>query len=835
MSDTESPPPSESEQRVADTSSISLTGDYGRLNEILIPIIPDIPRLSEVHKQLANAKYIACFDLPRAFYQILMHEEDIPKTAIVIPGRKIEFLRAPFGFSTVPAHFQKQLNNILGSDHTWIYIDDLIDTAATFEDFINHIAWILKQCRAHNIRLSAKKSIITTKAYPIRIVGTIFHNGQRLPDPTKTEAITQLNFPSNITELRSFLGSINFLRDFIPNLASLRAPLDELLRKNSKYSPCKTHREAFDQLINHVKKIIPLTIPDDHHPLIMTTDASSTGIGAALFVELPPYAPNKPLKDRSLKPVSFFSRKLTKTQQNWPTIKQELFAIIESLRYEPHHEFLFGRCFELHTDHRNLLFLLNSSTSNPLIERWKPILFDYDFTMHHVDGPSNLWADLLSRSYTHQLKSSMATDNDLCLYAELDELLPHLDTQTLLNDTDLRTEFLSTIHKENAHLSKTRMLQKLKSLKLDTSHFKENVDSIIDNCGICQKFSSSSFSSPPLTGKLFSHLPFQSLHLDSIGPLQDDSDGNKYILVMTDAFTRFSILKAIPNITAETIANALISSVFCMFGLPESIRTDNGPEFDNRLFAALLKSLHIKHTFSYPHHHESNGLAERRNRDIRSTLNRFAAEYNNRANWSKLIPFTQLIINSFPCSSTGFAPFTLLFGANTSPRRNIIDHILSSPISNFKLDSRTKAKTFLLDLENTLTSLWLSAENQQDSFTKPHLKHEPLFKIGDLVLRKSDNKNKFIKHTGPFVVLEILGSNGYKIGSIVNDSSYNVSQYQLLPFLPNELNDNARTVAALDSSEFIVENITDHRIEDNQFLSEISQRAYFVATIREPS
>ncbi|KAL0251902.1 hypothetical protein GEMRC1_001114 [Eukaryota sp. GEM-RC1] len=83
-----------------------LTGDYSKINEILVTGISDIPKLSEIHEKLSRANFIACFDLPRAFHQIPVLEQDIPKTAIAIPGRKIEYLRAPFGFANIPGHIQ---------------------------------------------------------------------------------------------------------------------------------------------------------------------------------------------------------------------------------------------------------------------------------------------------------------------------------------------------------------------------------------------------------------------------------------------------------------------------------------------------------------------------------------------------------------------------------------------------------------------------------------------------------------------------------------------------------------------------------------------------------
>ncbi|KAL0240025.1 hypothetical protein GEMRC1_010132 [Eukaryota sp. GEM-RC1] len=692
-----------------------------------------------------NSNFIACFDLPRAFHQIPVLERDIPKTAIAIPGRKIEYLRAPFGFANIPGHFQKQISNILDSHHTWIYIDDLTEFETTYENFRNNLVWILSTCREHNIRLSPQKSIITTNKFPIRIVGTIFCNGQRLPDPNKTSALTELPFPKTSTELRSFLGCVNFLRDFIPNLSESRAKLDELINQD-RFEPSSEHEDCFNEIKAKVANIVPLTLPGPDSRLIVTTDASSKAIGATIFIETLPYQPNKPLSERSLKPVAFFSRKLTKCQQSWQTIKQELYAIVATLTYQPNRELLLGRHFELHTDHRNILFLLNNSENNPLFTRWKPILSEYEFSIHHIKGKDNQWADLLSR--LSQEETNVLT----CLTPADNEIFRNFDLQNLISDKESRFEFIDTIHRENGHLSKNRLLSRLKLWNLNPTLFKEDISTVLSNCGICQKFQELSFNNVSSTGKLFSNLPFQSVHVDMIGPLQQDALGNKYILAITDAFTRFSILCPTTDIRAETVADSIFTDVFCFFGLPESIRSDGGSEFDNTVLSAVLKRLNVKHMFSYPHHHESNGLAERRNKEIRSTLNKYTAELNERKNWSKLIPIIQLIINSIPCSSTGFSPFTLLFGTNTLPRRNVIEHIISQPASDVKLDNRTKATKYLLELETTLNELWNKANLTQASLVESRNPSTPLFKVGDLVLRKDLGKNKFLKHTGPFVV-----------------------------------------------------------------------------------
>ncbi|KAL0251097.1 hypothetical protein GEMRC1_000311 [Eukaryota sp. GEM-RC1] len=240
-------------------------------------------------------------------------------------------------------------------------------------------------------------------------------------------------------------------------------------------------------------------------------------------------------------------------------------------------------------------------------------------------------------------------------------------------------------------------------------------------------------------------------------------------------------------------------------------------KFDNTVLSADLKRLNVKHVFSYPHH-ESNGLAERRNQEIRSTLNKYTVELNERKNWSKLIPIIQLIINSIPCSSTGFSPFTVLFGTNTLPRRNVIEHIISQPASDVKLDNRTKATGYLLELETTLNELWNKANLTQSSLVESRNPTTPPLQSSRSCPKERLGQKQILETYRSFVVSEILGSNGYRIKSIVNESSYVVSQYHLIPFTPNILNDNAKRLAALDKDEFVVEDVLDHHNNEKELL-----------------
>ncbi|KAL0238087.1 hypothetical protein GEMRC1_012560 [Eukaryota sp. GEM-RC1] len=132
-----------------------------------------------------------------------------------------------------------------------------------------------------------------------------------------------------------------------------------------------------------------------------------------------------------------------------------------------------------------------------------------------------------------------------------------------------------------------------------------------------------------------------------MGPIPSDNEGMKYIFVFVDAFSRFTILKASKTNTANEVAYALIHSVIANYGIPFHIHSDNGSEFSNSVLTELFSLLNITNSFAIPHHHQSNGLVERRNRDVNQNLKRLIYDINDFQNWASHLPIIQLITQNF--------------------------------------------------------------------------------------------------------------------------------------------------------------------------------------------
>ncbi|KAL0236278.1 hypothetical protein GEMRC1_002860 [Eukaryota sp. GEM-RC1] len=188
-----------------------LTGDYSGspgINSLTKPMDAHLPRISDISLFLSKANFIATLDLPKAFWQLSLDPKDYLKTTLSIPGRSIYFKRAAFGLKNVPAFFQNVMENIFNMPNVFIYLDDVIIAAESFDILLETLKKIFELAKAHRVRFGLKKCAFVTSADPIKILGAIFHNKQRSIDPDRISAISNLPIPSTIGELRSFIGSL---------------------------------------------------------------------------------------------------------------------------------------------------------------------------------------------------------------------------------------------------------------------------------------------------------------------------------------------------------------------------------------------------------------------------------------------------------------------------------------------------------------------------------------------------------------------------------------------------------------------------------------------------
>lgn len=154
--------------------------------------------------------------------------------------------------------------------------------------------------------------------------------------------------------------------------------------------------------------------------------------------------------------------------------------------------------------------------------------------------------------------------------------------------------------------------------------------------------------------------PWSHLSMDFITKLPP-SQGNTIIMVVVDRFSKAGRFIPLPKLpTAKETAELIINHVFRVFGIPQDIVSDRGPQFCSRFWRAFCQLLGASVSLSSGFHPESNGQTERLNQDLETTLRCMAT--NNPSSWSSFIMWAEYAHNTLRSSATGMSPFECQFG-----------------------------------------------------------------------------------------------------------------------------------------------------------------------------
>jgi len=321
-------------------------GDYRKLNAITEPDRYPIPFLQDCVQFLHGATIFSTIDLVRAYQQIPVREEDIPKTVIITPFGLYEFPFMTFGLRNAAQTFQRFIDEVVrGLDFCYTYLDDIIVASSSPEEHRKHLKELFTRLQQFGIVINVAKCVFG--ASEVLFLG--HHISAKGPASQKVEAILNFPEPQNVKSLRRFLGMINFYHRFLPNIAHTQQPLQEAIisQKRNDQTPIdwtSERRAVFKKLKNELANTTLLAFPDPTAQFSVQTDASGSAIGAVL----------QQAQGQTWQPLSFFSRKLTSAQRNYSAYDRELLAIYAAIKH--FHFMLEGRNFFVLTDHKSITF-----------------------------------------------------------------------------------------------------------------------------------------------------------------------------------------------------------------------------------------------------------------------------------------------------------------------------------------------------------------------------------------------------------------------------------------------------------------------------------------------
>ncbi|BHF70280.1 hypothetical protein SprV_0301333000 [Sparganum proliferum] len=646
-------------------------GDYRALNNATIPDRYPVPHLQDFAGALFGKSVFSKIDLVRAFHQIPVAPEDVPKTAVTTPFGLFEFIRMPFGLRNAAQTFQRFIDRVLRDlPFVYAYIDDLLVASRNAEEHKEHLALVFDRLDQFGVVINPSKCVLGVPS-PDFLGHHVDAQGLR-PLSSKVEAIRDFPLPTSKRQLQRFLGMVNFYRRLLPNCADLMLPLTNML--SGPKGPLELTGEAltaFERIKNSLADATLLTHPAPEAQLSLMVDASTVAVGAVLQQHLA----------GSIQPLAFFSKKLLPAETRYSTFGRELLAIYLAVKHFRH--FLEGQEFTIFTDHKPLTFAIHSRSDKLSPREICHLDYISQFTsdIRHIDGSRNEVADALSRPSIAHLQLSPGIDlaemaaEQRRVGSPCDEDVSGLQLQELPLTTGNGTilcDISTPSHRPFVPPSLRRKVFSLHNLshpgsratdKLVSDRFvwpgmHKDLKAWTRACLGCQRNKVQRHNKSPIGTFPTPDARFSHIHLDIVGPLPL-SNGCSYLLTCVDRFSRWPEAIPLPGVAAPTVVKAFLSRWVAIFGAPSTITTDRGAQFESNLFQSLLSFLGCTRIRTTAYHPAANGMVERFHCQLKASLR--AAD--DPENWTDHLPLVLLGIRSSFKSDLDCSAAELVFGA----------------------------------------------------------------------------------------------------------------------------------------------------------------------------
>ena len=264
--------------------TIRLCGDYCvTINQASKVDTYPLPRVEELFAAMSNGKVFTKLDMSQAYLQLPLDDKSKELVTINTHRGLFQYNRLPFGVSSAPAVFQRCMESLFqGCKGVAIYLDDILVTGSTVENHLVNLDKVLSIMATAGLKLNkAKCEFLLPK---VEYLGHMIDGNGIHPTKGKVKAIQEAPQPRNVTELRSFLGIINYYGKFLPNLSTKLAPLYQLLKRGVKWQWDKPHADAVAVAKNALQDDTLLVYYDRNRQLVLAYDASPYGLGVVLRI-----------------------------------------------------------------------------------------------------------------------------------------------------------------------------------------------------------------------------------------------------------------------------------------------------------------------------------------------------------------------------------------------------------------------------------------------------------------------------------------------------------------------------------------------------------------------
>ena len=698
--------------------------DYRRVNAVTKVDAYPVPDIQDALDNLRGAKWFLTMDLLSGYWQVKNTDRAKERSAFCTRRGLFQFTRMPFGLSNAPATFCRLMSVVLKDHLWKIclcYLDDLILFGRTEHELLERFRIVLQRLREVGLKVKPTKcELFRTR---VQFLGHVVSADGVEPISEKLDAVRNWPVPHCIRDVRAFYGLASYYRKFVRGFATIAEPLTRLTRKGTKFCWTEDAQIAFDTLKKALLEAHILAFPQPGVPVYVDTDASDVAIGGVISQKIGgqerPIAFFSRIMNDAQRNYCPTRRELLAVVATLQHFRHYLLGAEVILRTD-HHSLKWLRTFkrpegilarwietlsEFHytIEHRPGRLHCNADgLSRPVCKQcwgrvqnvpWvdelehanectEPLsvralqlhseLSDSDMVALQADDDSLVkvigWITSGVEPTVDELRETTLDSRSLwsqrpavCLQSGV--LVRCVDEQTvqLVVPRDLRRRLYDHVHGGPlaAHLGIQRTIEQLRQ-SYYWPGMKKDVEAWYRGCDICAQSKTPPSRPKGQLHKIFAAAPIDLVSVDILSGLPEAKDGSKYILVAVDSFSRWAEAYALPDAEAATCMTALYNNFFSRFGLPRQLHSDQGKNFESKLFQEMCRLTGVNKTRTTPFHPRGDGQVERFNRTLLQMLRTTA--YDDPQNWPAKLPIITAAYRMTVHSSTQVTPNRAMLG-----------------------------------------------------------------------------------------------------------------------------------------------------------------------------
>lgn len=646
-----------------------------------------IPTLDEMTAKLTDVKIFSVLDAKNGFWQIELDEDSSVLTCFNSPFGRKKWKRLPFGLNSASEEFQRRIKEILeGLNGIHVIADDILVTGSGENieeaklDHLRNFEKLLQRARENKLKLNKEKMKLELEE--VEYHGHLLSARGIRPNPKRIEAIKKMPTPHDVKAVQRLLGSVNYMRNFLPNLSKIAEPLRRLEDKDVEWHWTEVHEEALNEIKNLLTSPPILKYFDVKKEVRIQCDSSEKGNGACLLQEG--------------QPIAYTSRALTKTEINYAQIEKEMLAIVNAC--DKFDQYIFGRKAIIETDHKPIEAIYKKPLymAPKRLQRMLLKLQKYDLDIVFKPGKELFIADTLSRAFLKNNEDEKMTkfyeinlledipvadvriqefknetendkilkkikeyilngwknDNDVKPYLNFKDEISLQDGILFKGDriivpASMRKNILRQIH--SSHIGIESCLRRARELVF-WPNMNGEIKDCISKCDICNTYRTNQQKEPIVQAEP-PERPWSKVGVDLF-----DFKNEKYLIAVDYWSNYFEFNKLKSEQSKSTIT--VLKSYFSRHGIPDIIYSDNGPQFSAREFKEFSNNYQFKHITSSPRYPQSNGKVENSVKTIKRILTK--ADKDNSDPYLAILDWRNTPSETYNCS-----PVQRLMGRRT--------------------------------------------------------------------------------------------------------------------------------------------------------------------------